>query len=124
MVAVLPTYLLTIAYDGSRYHGWQQQVGVRTIQAELEKACAKIGCAGVHVEGAGRTDTGVHAFAQGAHVILPRGFPGDRLQIALNSNLPEDTQISYYFPQNEPSAVQEFIIKVFIVKTVRKRMSL
>ncbi|MFT7534765.1 MAG: tRNA pseudouridine38-40 synthase [Hyphomicrobiaceae bacterium] len=93
MVGTLPTYLLTIAYDGSRYHGWQQQVGVRTIQEELEKACGRIGCAGVHVEGAGRTDTGVHAFAQGAHLVLPRKFPGDRLQIALNSNLPEDISV-------------------------------
>ncbi|MGK0205038.1 MAG: tRNA pseudouridine38-40 synthase [Planctomycetota bacterium] len=93
MVGTLPTYLLTIAYDGTHYHGWQQQVGVRTIQQELKKACGKIGCAGVHVEGAGRTDTGVHAFAQGAHVVVPRSFPGDRLQIALNSNLPEDISV-------------------------------
>jgi tRNA pseudouridine38-40 synthase len=93
MVGTLPTYLLTIAYDGTRYHGWQQQVGVRTIQEELKKACGRIGCAGVHVEGAGRTDTGVHAFAQGAHLVLPRSFPGNRLQIALNSNLPEDISV-------------------------------
>lgn len=93
MVGSLPTYLLTIAYDGSDYHGWQRQVGVRTVQEELEKACAKIGCAGVHVEGAGRTDTGVHALAQGAHIEMPRGFPGDRLQIALNSNLPDDISV-------------------------------
>ena len=93
MVRVLPTYLLTIAYDGSNYHGWQQQVGVRTVQEELEKACGMIGCSGVHVEGAGRTDTGVHAFAQGAHIVMPREFPYERLQIALNSNLPDDIAI-------------------------------
>lgn len=88
----MPTYLLTIAYDGSRYHGWQRQVGVRTVQEELERALAAIDCP-VHVEGAGRTDTGVHAFGQCAHVVLPRPFPDGRLQLALNANLPEDISV-------------------------------
>ena len=91
--ASVPTYLLTIAYDGTHYHGWQRQVGVRTIQEELERALARIDLAGVHVEGAGRTDTGVHAFGQCAHVRLPRVFPPEKLQLALNANLPEDIAV-------------------------------
>ena len=89
----MPTYLLTVAYDGTRFHGWQRQVGVRTVQEELERACADIDCPDVHVEGAGRTDTGVHAVGQCAHIRLPRAFPPDRLQLALNANLPEDVSV-------------------------------
>lgn len=89
----MPTYLLTIAYDGSRFHGWQRQAGVRTVQEELERACAAIDLPDTHVEGAGRTDTGVHAFGQCAHVRIPRTFPPGKLQLALNANLPEDVAV-------------------------------
>ena len=89
----MPTYLLTIAYDGARFHGWQRQLGVRTVQEELEKACAAIDLPGTHVEGAGRTDTGVHAFGQCAHIRIDREFPPAKLQLALNSNLPEDVAV-------------------------------
>ncbi|MBL8747643.1 MAG: tRNA pseudouridine(38-40) synthase TruA [Planctomycetes bacterium] len=89
----MATYLLTISYDGSRYHGWQRQAGFPTVQEEMEKALAAIDCPGVRVEGAGRTDTGVHAIGQCAHVVLPRPFPPERLQLALNANLPEDVAV-------------------------------
>ncbi|MFK7741147.1 MAG: tRNA pseudouridine(38-40) synthase TruA [Planctomycetota bacterium] len=88
----VPTYLLTIAYDGSNYHGWQRQPGVRTVQEELEKGLRRIDCP-VAVHGAGRTDTGVHAFAQCAHIELPRAFPEGRLALAINSNIPEDISV-------------------------------
>lgn len=89
----MPTLLLSIAYEGTRYHGWQRQAGVATVQEELEKAFAAIDCPDVHVEGAGRTDAGVHARAQAAHVVIDRAFPRDRLQLALNANLPEDIAV-------------------------------
>ena len=85
----MPTYLLTIAYHGTHFHGWQQQVGVCTVQEELTKAFAAIDCPGVHVEGAGRTDAGVHALAQAAHVVIARDFAPERLLLALNTNLPD-----------------------------------
>ena len=93
MVGPVPTYLLTVAYDGANFHGWQRQPGVRTVQEELEKACVAIDLGGTHVEGAGRTDTGVHAFGQCAHIKVDREFPADKLQLALNSNLPEDVAV-------------------------------
>jgi len=89
----VPTWLLTIAYEGTRYRGWQRQTGAPTVQEELEKAFAAIDCPGVHVEGAGRTDTGVHARAQAAHAVIERHFPPDRLRLALNANLPEDIAV-------------------------------
>ncbi len=93
MVATVPTYLLTIAYHGTAFHGWQQQAGFRTVQQEMVEALAKIDCPGVHVEGAGRTDAGVHAFGQCAHVVLPRDFAPDRLLLALNTHLPDDVAV-------------------------------
>jgi tRNA pseudouridine38-40 synthase len=89
----VPTYLLTIAYHGTTFHGWQQQDGFRTVQQELTAAFARIGCPGVHVEGAGRTDAGVHAIGQCAHVVLERPFAPDRLLLALNSNLADDVAV-------------------------------
>lgn len=89
----MPTYLLTIAYEGTAFHGWQQQDGVRTVQQELVRAFAAIDCPGLHVEGAGRTDAGVHAVGQAAHVVVPRAFPPERLLLALNSNLPDDVAV-------------------------------
>lgn len=89
----VPTYLLTIAYEGTRFHGWQRQAGFRTVQQELEQAFAAIGCGAVHVEGAGRTDAGVHAIGQCAHVRLERPFPPDRLPLALNARLPDDVAV-------------------------------
>lgn len=89
----MPTYLLTIAYDGSRFRGWQRQKGQRTVQQELEAAFAAISCPAVHVEGSGRTDAGVHALGQCAHAVIERDFDPLRLQLALNANLPEDVAV-------------------------------
>lgn len=89
----VPTYLLTIAYDGTHFHGWQRQPGQRNVQEELERAFAAIDCPGVHVQGAGRTDAGVHAIAQCAHVRLSRPFPDQRLLPALNTHLPADIAV-------------------------------
>lgn len=89
----MPTYLLTIAYHGTAFHGWQQQGGLRTVQQELTDAFAAIDCPGVHVEGAGRTDAGVHAIGQCAHVVIERAFAPERLLLALNTNLPDDVAV-------------------------------
>lgn len=91
--ARVPTYLLTIAYDGSAYHGWQRQAGAATVQQCLEEAFTEIDCPLVCVEGAGRTDAGVHAVGQCAHVVLDRPFPPDKLRLALNANLPREVAV-------------------------------
>lgn len=80
---------LTVAYDGAGLFGWQRQAGVATVQEHLEAALGAIFGQGVRVEGAGRTDAGVHAFGQVAHADLPRPFPTATLLRALNGNLPD-----------------------------------
>lgn len=89
----LATYLLTIAYDGSRYSGWQWQDNAPSVQQQLLRAFAAIDCPGVKVEGASRTDAGVHAVGQCAHVVLDRPWREPSLLLALNANLPDDVAV-------------------------------
>lgn len=86
-------YRLVVAYDGTRYAGWQIQPHHPTIQAELEQALFKLSGERTRVESSGRTDAGVHARAQVAHVDL-RAVPVLRkLQLGLNALLPPDIRI-------------------------------
>jgi tRNA pseudouridine38-40 synthase len=83
----MPRYALTIEYDGSPFVGWQRQANGMSVQQRLEEAVLAID--GTHrvVHGAGRTDAGVHALGQVAHVDLKRAWREDRLRDALNAHL-------------------------------------
>ncbi|MCC6406545.1 MAG: tRNA pseudouridine(38-40) synthase TruA [Planctomycetes bacterium] len=80
---------LQIAYDGSRFHGWQRQEGFYSVQEALEDAYRCVTGDSVVVHGAGRTDTGVHALRQVAHVHVETRLEDDRLRHALNAHLAE-----------------------------------
>ncbi|MBL7157784.1 MAG: DUF2344 domain-containing protein, partial [Candidatus Omnitrophica bacterium] len=84
---------LTIAYDGTRYGGWQIQKNAKTIQGEIEKSLKKILKEKIKLTGAGRTDSGVHARAQVANFETKKTFPPEKLSAALNANLPKDISI-------------------------------
>ena len=84
---------LTIAYDGTGYNGWQVQRNGRTIQGEIGIASLRAFGKKCRVHGAGRTDAGVHAKRQVAHLKVPEGIPTGKILIALNSSLPEDIVI-------------------------------
>ena len=92
--ALMPTFKLTIEYDGTDYHGWQVQPGMATIQGTLEHAMARIIGAPVHVKGAGRTDAGVHALGQVASLRADFGHPPEVLRRALTSLLPPDIVVT------------------------------
>ena len=83
----MPRYKLTIEYDGTDYSGWQVQNNGPSIQAELMKAVKAFSGEDVKVLGSGRTDAGVHALGQVAHVDLAREQPTDRIRDALNQHL-------------------------------------
>lgn len=85
--------LLTIAYDGTNYNGWQRQPNGMGIQEKIEEACYKIFRQNLKVIGASRTDTGVHALGQRALIHVDTNIPEDRIPYALNSVLPEDIVI-------------------------------
>ena len=84
---------LTIAYFGQRYHGWQRQPGLETIQGAVEQAAFRVFKEPVVLIGASRTDAGVHAEGQSAHLVAQRAIPPDRIAPALNSRLPTDIDI-------------------------------
>lgn len=89
----MDNYKLTIAYDGTRYHGWQRQPGVPTIQGELEDAMAGILDRRVDLHGSGRTDRGVHADGQVAHCLLRRRVQPGTLERGLNALLDPDIRV-------------------------------
>lgn len=87
-------YKMVIAYDGSRYNGWQKQGNTKdTIQGKLEKVLEKLEGREVEVIGAGRTDAGVHALGQVANVKLESKINGETLLQYLNQYLPEDIAV-------------------------------
>jgi tRNA pseudouridine38-40 synthase len=87
------TLKLTIAYDGTRFAGWQRQARERTVQAVVEDAIAPIEKSPVTVIAAGRTDAGVHAAGQVASVSLSSPIACHDLRRALNATLPDDVRV-------------------------------
>src|SRR5437588_1992323 len=83
----MPRYKLTIEYDGGPFVGWQVQENGPSVQGVLMAAAAAFCGASVSVRGAGRTDAGVHALGQVAHVDLAREWPADTVRDALNAHL-------------------------------------
>ncbi|MCL4402228.1 MAG: tRNA pseudouridine(38-40) synthase TruA [Acidobacteria bacterium] len=79
---------ITVAYDGTAFHGWQVQPGLPTIQGTLEAVLAEIEGRAVQVAGSGRTDAGVHAMAQVAAFTLENRIPLYNLRKAVNRLLP------------------------------------
>jgi len=86
----MPRYKLTIEYDGGPFAGWQRQENGRSVQGSIEAALLALTGEAAAVRGAGRTDAGVHALAQVAHVDLGRDWDGDKLREALNAHLRPD----------------------------------
>ena len=85
--------LLRVAYDGTGYAGWQRQENGPSVQGALEHALEPLAGAPVVVHGAGRTDAGVHAEAQAAHVDLPAGVTADVALRAANARLPPEIRV-------------------------------
>ena len=83
----MPRYKLTIEYDGTPFLGWQIQATGTTVQGALTEAVARFAGEKVHVQGAGRTDTGVHATGQVAHIELSRDWRPDTVRDAMNAHL-------------------------------------
>ena len=85
---------LTIQYDGTRYDGWQRQGNTdNTLQGRLEGVLSRMVGKPVEIQGAGRTDAGVHARGQVASVHLPEGYTPQEVQNYLNRYLPEDVAV-------------------------------
>jgi tRNA pseudouridine38-40 synthase len=88
------TLKLTVSYDGTRFVGWQRQATGESIQGLLEEALARFEGAPVTVQGAGRTDAGVHALGQVASVQLTCTHDVDALLRGLNTSLPPEVRVT------------------------------
>jgi tRNA pseudouridine38-40 synthase len=84
---------LTIEYAGTRYSGWQIQKNARTVQGEIEEALKEAGVRRFELYGSGRTDAGVHALAQVAHLDLDTTLQIETLRRRINDMLPSDINI-------------------------------
>lgn len=86
-------YKLLLQYDGTDFHGWQIQDGLRTVQGELTSALSLIDGREVIVNGSGRTDAGVHAEGQVASVVIEKEITPDKLRAAINGNVEKDLRV-------------------------------
>lgn len=90
----MPRYKLTIEYAGSRYSGWQKQKNARTVQGEIERAIGELTRDKTfEFMGSGRTDAGVHALRQVAHLDIRKPMPAESIRRGINDGLPADIHI-------------------------------
>lgn len=90
----MQNFQITIAYDGSRYHGWQRLKNAQTIQGKIESVLSQMLAHQVEIHGAGRTDAGVHANAQTAHFKIQTDRTPSEIAAYLNQYLPEDIAVT------------------------------
>jgi tRNA pseudouridine38-40 synthase len=84
---------LTLCYDGTDFHGWQRQPGLRTVQQVLEEALAQLTGEQTTTTASGRTDTGVHALGQVVHFLTASRHPVETFVRALNALMPRDVRV-------------------------------
>jgi tRNA pseudouridine38-40 synthase len=89
------TIKLVLAYDGGDFHGWQRQRDVRTVQQDVEDVARRVLREPVHLVGASRTDSGVHAAGQVAHVRTRSPIPVENMRRAISHRLARDVTIVY-----------------------------
>ena len=87
-------FKIVLQYDGTRYQGWQRQVSTdNTIQGKLEALLSKMCGTAVEIQGAGRTDAGVHAYGQVANFHMDTEKTADEIMDYMNQYLPEDISV-------------------------------
>jgi pseudouridylate synthase I len=86
-------YKIILEYDGTNYSGWQTQKNAKSIQGTLISTAQSVLGAPVEIQGAGRTDTGVHALAQVAHLKTSRKINTETLRLGLNDSLPASINV-------------------------------
>lgn len=94
-------YKMLLCYDGSRYYGWEHQPDTDTVQGRLEEAFYAVFGEISEINGAGRTDAGVHARGMTANVWLDTEYPTGRIKRLLNENLPDDIAVLEIKPASD-----------------------
>jgi tRNA pseudouridine38-40 synthase len=115
----LKTWKLTLEYDGTKYSGWQEQKNARTVQGQLRKAAEDFFGRAVEIQGAGRTDAGVHARAQVAHLRVEHTHAqAEEILRALNGRLPSDvclldvTEVTNSFHARHDALARTYVYQI------------
>ena len=93
--------VMIVEYEGTNYHGFQRQENVRTIQEEIEKSVNKLTGEKIKINGAGRTDAGVHAMGQVVAFNTGSVYAVNAFLGALNYYLPEDISVKKVWEENQ-----------------------
>lgn len=121
----MPTYRLDVEYEGTRYHGWQEQKNARAVAGELRQAILRAGAEIVELGGSGRTDTGVHALAQVAHLRLRAPIDPEPFRLAVNDALPADIHLLSVTPAAERfHARHDAVARTYLYQLSRRRTAL
>lgn len=116
------TIALIIAYDGSRFSGWQRQHSLRTVQGVIEEALFKLLGTSITIHASGRTDAGVHAYGQCASFTADIKMPIEAFKLALNRRLPKDVKIiSVHKMASTFHARYDAIGKTYVYKIVNNQ---
>ncbi len=120
----MPRFKLTIEYAGTRYSGWQKQPNARTVQGTLERAIVDgLGDVLVESQGSGRTDAGVHALGQVAHVDLVRSPAPELLRRRINDALPADVHVLDIVPVSRKFHARHSAVRRSYVYQISRRRS-
>jgi tRNA pseudouridine38-40 synthase len=119
----MPRFKLTLEYAGTRYSGWQVQKNARTVAGEIDRAVREAtGAAPLELYGAGRTDAGVHALAQVAHLDVRTGLPAESLRRRVNDALPADINLLRVEPvQHRFHARHDAVARVYLYQIATRR---
>ena len=114
---------LLLSYDGSAYHGWQQQKDLPTVQETLTRALNTV-CGDIrHVTGCGRTDAGVHALRYCANFRTESRIPIDRIPLAVNTRLPSDIAVKDAVEaESDFNAIGSCVKKEYIYRILNSRI--
>jgi len=120
----VPRFKLTIEYAGTRYSGWQIQKNARTVQGEIDRAVRSVTRRNdFELYGSGRTDAGVHALAQTAHLDVSTTLPPESLRRRLNDELPADinilaaAQVPHRFHARHDAVARRYLYQVATRRT-------
>jgi tRNA pseudouridine38-40 synthase len=120
----MPRFKLTIEYAGTRYSGWQIQKNARTIQGEIDRAVRKVtGRGDFELYGSGRTDAGVHATGQVAHLDLSTSLPAESVRRRINEELPADiniltaAQVPHRFHARHDAVARRYLFQISLRRT-------
>jgi tRNA pseudouridine38-40 synthase len=123
--APMPTYRLTLEYEGTRYRGWQEQANARSVAGELRRAVVAAGGEVAELGGSGRTDAGVHALAQVAHLRLRRRVEPEAFRRTVNDSLPADIHVLQMALAAERfHARHDAVARTYLYQVSRRRTAL